>query len=163
MAKAISPTVRRVDISQPNMKKFLSGTFSRMARAVRAGGCWTQSDLTAKKFPISQQQTVPAKVVTVQFKRDIEFDEVVELLTKQGLILGRIEHMWLLAAYQPRLQLNHCIAAPGSVWYKIKNEPYIPHLRAWGKERQAYIRYTGLGWDYRWLFLAFEPLSAPAI
>ena len=154
MARKMTPDP--LCIPQRTIKEFLTRSFTDMVDIVSTGGCWIQSDIVEKNFPLVPKRETPKRLFTAQPGPYDEFDELLESITSQGLQLGTVDHMWLVAAHLPGLQLEHYVAAAGTMWHKTSKESYIPHLRARGKERQAYIRYTGLGWDDRWVFLVYE-------
>lgn len=143
----IASSVRRMFLAQPFRKMVAAGHYDLK-----------HPDLIKRKFPIYHWSHLDHGVVMlrVEYKQGCSFEEVVQGIRQQGLLPGRIEHLWLVGACRPRLQYQYSIVAPGSIWV-YKGMSMVPHLRAWRKKRQAYLRCIHLGWDNRWQFVALQP------
>ena len=115
---------------------------------------WTNSDINAKDFPIKGKGTVEVAIELVHFNRDMQSNEVLKELGKQGLRPGTLPELLAFGAKYLEKQREFPIVALGSVWRNLHDRRFVAYLRCDGSERCLGLLWLEGGWDASYRFAA---------
>ncbi len=116
--------------------------------AVKAGKYdWTNNNITSKNFPSKRKGTTEAEIVFVHFNREIESDDVLRELDKQGLRPAELPEGLAFGAKYPDIQREFPVVILGSVWRAPYGRRYCACLGGGGSRRYLFLAWLDYGWD----------------
>ena len=128
-----------------------------LSKMIKAGNYdWFNDNITAKNFPLKGKGKHELEAILFHFDRDIESEEAIAEMDKQGYRPGRIEELLALGGKYPNLQKEFPIVALGSVWRNPDGHRSVPFLHRNGSERNLRLGWFGYGWHANDRFLAFR-------
>ena len=108
---------------------------------------WTNSDITAKHFPVKGEGKAEVEIQLVHFDRVMGSDDVIRELDKMGLRPAAIEELLAFGAKYPDVQREFPIVALKSVWRSAFGYRYVACLSGDGSGRDLHLRWFGFGWS----------------
>lgn len=124
---------------------------------------WKNSDITAKRFPITGKGVVEFEARYFHFNRDISSENAIKEIeaadTKNPWSAAKIEHVLSHGKTFPEEQRKFPIIGLGSV-AKVFGDRRVPVLRSDGSQRNLDLRWFGGGWPPIYRFLAVRKVSA---
>jgi len=105
-----------------------------------------ETDITAKRFPLSGIGQVAFEPKLFHFNRNISSKDVIKEMEKQGFRPATIEDLLAYGAALPEEQRKFSIVALGSVT-KINGDRYVAYLSEDDSERGLYLGLFGFEWD----------------
>lgn len=126
-----------------------------------AAGCydWTDSDINAANFPLSLPKgqgegSIETEGELFHFNRNIDFDEAIREMKKDGYRPATIEELLAFGAKYPELQREFPIIAARSVWRCSHGNRNVAYLGRSGAERVLSLFWIDDGCDAHCRFLA---------
>ena len=120
----------------------------RVEAGVRAGHYdWSNSDITDKNFPTTQQGTKEISAQLIHFNKTMFTDQVLTELDKQNLRPANLQELLVLGEKHPDLQREFPIVALGSVWQRLSGYRDCPYLDGSGSERYLSLLWIDVGWS----------------
>lgn len=143
---AISEVFRlTVDYSQSLKKMIAAGRYD-----------WTNSDITAKRFPVNGKGVVEFDACYFHFNRDIESEDAVKGIEAAGWSVAKIEHLLSYGKTFPEEQRKYSIVGLGSV-----GDRGVPCLDEGGTGRCIVLGWWHNGWvSFFCRFLAVREVFA---
>ena len=156
------PEVRRLLLGEPIAKEQERQSFLvkvdcdlSLAEMIAAGNYgWVNHDITLPRFPIQKTGKKRTEVALFHFNRALSSVVVVGLMERVGFCPACIEHLLALGAAHPELQMEHPIAALGSVWLTSVGRRALPCLDYGRAGRYLDLHWWERGWRVGWRFLA---------
>ena len=113
---------------------------------------WTNSDITAKRFPLNGGGKVDVAVELVHFDRSISSDDAIAEMRRRGLRPATLAELLAYGAKFPEEQCKFPIVALGSVT-AVDGYRFVPYLCGVGSKRDLYLYWWDVDWngDYRFL------------
>lgn len=108
---------------------------------------FVNEDITEKNFP---KQNIRGKVELLHFDKEIESDEAIERMNKQGYEPANIYE--LLEYAKDGWNKEDAVVALGSVWRVFFGYRYVPCLWGGSGGRRLLLRWIGGAWDPRCRF-----------
>ena len=141
----------------------LSVDYSRSLEVMIAAGHfdWTNSDITAKRFPVVGKGVEQFEAKLFHFNRNVSSEQAVEAIKADGWEPAQIEHLLAFGEKYPEEQRKYPIIALGSV-ARVGGHRRVPCLHRRGAERYLYLRWWDYGWFGYFRFLAVRKLSSAA-
>src|SRR5258706_591723 len=91
-----------------------------LEQLVKAGKYdWFNDDITGRNFPSSEKGTAQVLVYLVNFNRDINSEDVVKELDRQGLRPATLKELLALGASYPDLQRKDLIVSSVGNWFSL--------------------------------------------
>lgn len=115
---------------------------------------WTNSDITAKHFPVKGEGKAEVEIQLVHFDRVMESDDVIRELDRQGLRPAAIEELLAFGAKYPDMQREFPIVALKTVWQHANGNRLVNCLRRYGSERRLSLYWFGFRWHEFYRFAA---------
>lgn len=115
-------------------------------RITRGNYGWTNSDLTEKKFPVTEDQHGEWEWKLFHFGRDISSEEAIRLMKEDCYDAGQIGHILTFGEKYPEEQRKFPIIGLGSV-AKVCLYRLVPGLWRDGGGRALYLCLFGGDWD----------------
>lgn len=106
---------------------------------------WSNSDITAKRFPLKGSGKVELEPKLFYFGRDMSSDNVIAEMDKEGFRPCTIEELLAIGEQHPELQRKFPLVALGSV-AEIGGCRYVAYLRRRGSERELDLLWFGNDW-----------------
>src|SRR5258706_2548056 len=126
-----------------------------LEQLVKAGKYdWFNDDITGRNYPSSEKGTAQVLVYLVSFNRDINSEDVVKELDRQGLRPATLKELLALGASYPDLQRKDLIVALGSTWRDSGGDVRVPDLRSCGSNRYLHLSWWAGVWRSFWRFAA---------
>lgn len=123
---------------------------------------WTNSDITAKRFPISGTGVVQFETKLFHFSRDISSDEAERRITADDPTnpwqLAKIEHTLCYGATFPKDQRGFPVVGLGSV-ASIRGSSCVAYLGGSVAGRRLDLLYRGHGWGPSFRFLGVRKVQ----
>jgi hypothetical protein len=107
---------------------------------------WSNSDITAKRFPLKGSGKVELEPKLFYFGRDMSSDNVIAEMDKEGFRPCTIEELLAIGEQHPELQRKFPLVALGSV-AEIGGCRYVAYLRRRGSERELDLLWFGNDWS----------------
>ena len=121
---------------------------------IDAGGYdWTNSDVTAKRFPVSGSGKVEISAELVHFDRNITSDDAVKGMVKRGLRPATFAELLAFGAKYPEDQRKFPVVALGSS-AEVHGNLSVPCLYGSDAERSLHLGWCDGGWRGHFRFLA---------
>jgi hypothetical protein len=114
----------------------------------------TNTDITAKNFPVDGKGTSAVNIELVHFNRTMESDEVRQKLAKQGLRLATLPELLAFAATYPEKQRELTVVALGSVWRSWNDRRYVAILYSNADGRSLSLHWYEDRWSGSYRFAA---------
>ena len=102
---------------------------------------WTNSDITAKNFSITNRPNGEVEMKLFHFNRIITPDQAIQEMDKEGYRPAELPELLAYAKANPDEQRKYPIVGLGSVWRNFSGDRYVPCLYGVGDGRGL-----GLGW-----------------
>lgn len=112
----------------------------------------TNSDITAKRFPLSGTGKVAFEPKIFHFDRDISSENAIKEMEKDGFRPAKIEELLAYDAILPDEQRKYPIVALGSVT-GLGGSRYVPFLRRDVSKRRLYLSWWSDDWRGHCRFL----------
>src|SRR5258706_720221 len=126
-----------------------------LEQLVKAGKYdWFNDDITGRNFPSSEKGTAQVLVYLVNFNRDINSEDVVKELDRQGLRPATLKELLALGASYPDLQRKDLIVALGSTWRDSGGRVRVPCLGGGESNRDLRLFWWDGDWSSYWRFAA---------
>lgn len=119
---------------------------------------WTNSDITAKRFPITGTGVIEVEHKLFHFDRTVSSDEAEGLIIADGYQLAKIEHLLAYGTANPEEQRKFPIVALGSV-AEVSGKRSVPCLYGDDAERRLNLSWWFDGWNGYYRFLAVRNLA----
>lgn len=130
-----------------------------LAEMIAAGRYdWTNSDITAKRFPIVGLGTALVEHKLFHFDRTVSSDEAERLIVAGGYQPAKIEHLLAFGAAYPEEQRKYPIIALGSV-ANVRGARLVSCLYRDGSGRDLYLGWRDVEWFGRCRFLGVRNLA----
>lgn len=115
--------------------------------AVKAGKYdWKDNNILSKNFPSKREGMIEAEIILVHFNCDMDSDDALRELNKQGLRPAELPELTAFGAKYPDVQRDFPIIALASVWQSPRGFRGVPYLC-----RDSGARFLSLFWfDSRW-------------
>lgn len=158
VAKALQNLQTIIEGKKPDNVFPITVDYNRsLIEMIKAGRYdWVHSDINAKHFPLKGKGKHELTAILFPFNYDIETDDAIAEINKQGYRPGLIEELLALGEKYPDLQKEFPIVALGSVWHASIGGRGMPSL-CWDRSKRDLSfywfdreRYAG------WRFLAFR-------
>ena len=126
---------------------------------------WTNSDITAKRFPVVGNGTVQFEAKLFHFDRNTASQDNVDAIKADDPANpwdpGKIEHLLSFGEKYSEEQRKYPIVALGSV-AKVDGYRNVPYLNRNDRRRNLYLDWWDYDWDGHYRFLAVRKLSSAA-
>jgi hypothetical protein len=106
---------------------------------------WSNSDITAKRFPLKGSGKVELEPKLFYFGRDMSSDNVIAEMDKEGFRPCTIEELLAIGEQHPELQRKFPLVALGSV-AKVNGNRHVACLFRDGSGRELHLGWFGHGW-----------------
>lgn len=113
---------------------------------------WSNSDITAKRFPLTGTGKVAFEPKLFHFDRSISSEDAIKEMEKEGFRPAKIEELLAYGALLPEEQRKYPIIALGSV-AEIDGSRGVACLHRVGSERSLGLRWFDGDWDGCYRFL----------
>ena len=141
----------------------LSGSTVPLSQRIKDGGYnWSNSDITAERFPLTLPPG-PRNLVLAHFNQDIESESVEAWAKEHGYEVSPIDDLLAVGSHpeHKELQRQYPIVALGSSAV-VGGSRHVPYLGGSGSERDLGLDYDGSGWyaGCRFLLRKVQPSVA---
>lgn len=119
---------------------------------------WTNSDITAKRFPITGKGIMEFEARYFRFNRNISSEKAIEAMAEEGWEPAKIEHLLCFGEKYPDEQRKFPIVALGSV-AEVDGSRRVPCLGRVDSGRDLCLGWFGRGWVPDGRFLAVRKVS----
>jgi hypothetical protein len=115
---------------------------------------WTNSEITAERFPVKGKGQVNINFTVKHFARSISTETALKELDEQGLRPATIEELLAFGVKYPNEQRKYPIVALGSVGLNSHGHRVVAFLSEDDSKRRLFLYYGGSGWVGCYRFLA---------
>lgn len=126
---------------------------------------WTNSDVTAKRFPLVGEGIIEFESKLFHFDRSVSSEQAVELIkaddTTNPYEPAKIEHLLSFGAKFPEEQRKYPIIGLGSV-ARVGGRRFVPYLHGSDAERRLDLHWFVFGWSPGCRFLGVRKLPSAA-
>lgn len=114
---------------------------------IKAGNYdWKNDDITSEHFPSQETGTKEATVELFHYGKDMDTDEILTDLDKQGYREATLKELLALGEKYPNLQREFPIIALGSIWQLRDGYRYCSYLFRRSSKRYLHLNWIGDRW-----------------
>jgi hypothetical protein len=122
-------------------------------RITRGNYGWTNSDLTEKKFPVTEDQHGEWEWKLFHFNRSISSEDAIRLMKEDGFEPAQTGHILTFGEINPEEQRKYPIVGLGSSC-TIGGSRYVPCLDRGDVKRDLNLDRWDVDWSFHFRFLA---------